>query len=103
MIKPIKPDEVVGFKLPEKIIPEEVIESVNELIARNWQGKSARLDQYTLVDLIKTKLKLIDDKLIYENRWLDFEDMYRESGWNVVYNKPAYYETFSPSFMFTKK
>lgn len=37
------------------------------------------------------------------NSWVDFEDLYRKQGWKVVYDKPAYCETYKAYFVLSKK
>lgn len=41
---------------------------------------------------------------IFDNHWLDIEDIYREQGWKVKYDKPGYNEeSFKPYFEFSVK
>ena len=53
-------------------------------------------------DTFKMLLARLRQK-IYDQGWLDFEPLYREVGWNVEYDKPAYYEHYDAYFKFTKK
>ena len=46
------------------------------------------------------KLKRAD---VFSNHWLDVEDIYREQGWNVEYDKPTYNETYDAYFVFSVK
>jgi hypothetical protein len=39
---------------------------------------------------------------IFEHNWLDIEDIYRQAGWAVEYNAPAYNETFDETFKFSR-
>ena len=39
----------------------------------------------------------------FENKWIDFEDVYREEGWIVKYTKPDYTENFDAYFTFKPK
>lgn len=102
-VKPISPEEVATLKT--KIIPEEVIEAVNELIASRFSNGYANFTQKDLVALIKKKFKehgkeAPSDKLIMDEHWLDFEDIYREEGWKVFYDKPGYNESYNATFEF---
>ena len=39
---------------------------------------------------------------IFDNHLLDFEDVYRDQGWSVMYDGPAYCESYDPYFLFKK-
>ena len=41
-------------------------------------------------------------KEIFDNHLLDFEDVYRDQGWSVMYDSPAYCESYDPYFLFKK-
>ena len=104
-VKPLSPDEVLGKK--QVSIPDEMLEAVNELIVKKWHGNEATFRQDDLVALYLAKIGENDiqksrDKL-YENHWLDFEDIYRKAGWSVDYDKPAYNESYPATFTFKKK
>lgn len=102
MVQPITPDEAVVRK--GAIIPDFVIESFNELIAENLTlSGRAVISQDDVVSRILSKCTLATDRQsIYERKWLDVEPLYRAAGWHVVYDKPAYYESYEPTFTFTK-
>jgi hypothetical protein len=38
---------------------------------------------------------------IFDNHWMDVEALYRENGWGVKYDRPAYNEDYEPMFIFT--
>jgi len=40
---------------------------------------------------------------VFDKGWLNIEPMYRAAGWKVVYDKPAYNESYEPTFTFTKR
>jgi hypothetical protein len=40
---------------------------------------------------------------VFDNQWLDIEDIYREAGWKVSYDKPAYNETYKAYFTFSRR
>lgn len=96
--KPITPDEVVGVK--KVMLPKEVFEAFNTLIARNFYGNSAVVMQDEVVDLLVNNGFNRGD--IFKNHWLDVEDVYRSAGWIVEYDKPGYNETYASSFTFKK-
>lgn len=100
-IKPISPDEIIEAK--KDYIPEFVIEVVNKLIAKYWDGTSACINQNELIEEIsKNSGDMHTRSDVFKKRWLDFEDIYRNVGWDVKYEKPMYYENFEPTFLFTK-
>lgn len=100
MSRPIRPEEVVCTG-----IPDNVIEAFNELIQENIRGKRAIILQEEIVERIFCKY--IDDHLvtretIFENDWLDVEDLFRDAGWQVVYDKPSSGDSYPATFTFTK-
>lgn len=98
MIKPITPDEVV--KLKKDQLPDMVIDTFNRLIAKNLQGSVSVVYQK---DIIKALAEVgISSTEAFANHWLDVEDVYREAGWSVYYDKPAYNESYSAFFRFRK-
>ena len=99
-IKPITPDQVVATKA--KVIPPEVGEAFNELIAKNFTKGVSVVVQRQVVDLITARLDVDSDE-VFENRWLDIEEIYEEAGWSVVYDKPAYNESYPATFTFKPK
>ena len=114
MSKPIKPDDVGS--LAQDLIPDFVIQAVNELIVLNWTGNSAIIQQKDIVSLAKKyQEKQFQEKREKNNQhgdytlpdfdwhWLNVESLYRSNGWKVEYDKPAYCETYEPTFCFTKK
>jgi hypothetical protein len=104
-VKPISPDEVLDAK--KTSIPDEMFEAVNEMIVKKWNGSEATFRQEDLMSLYLQKVGENDiqksrDK-VYENHWMDFEDIYRKNGWSVSYDKPAYNESYPATFTFKKK
>jgi len=99
MIKPITPDEI------KHEIPDFIIEAVKTLLKKKWDGKKAIIEQNDILAIVSSNDE--DDgkpsrRTIFDNNWLDFEDLYREVGWNVEYDKPAYNESYAAYFKFTK-
>lgn len=105
MIEPLKPEDVPGYK--KTIFPDFVLESFNELIAKNWNNGRAMVLQKDVVNLMSLKMpgeSYSDNKnKIYAEGWLNVEDIYREAGWKVTYNKPGYNESYEASFEFKVK
>lgn len=98
-ISPIRPEQVGEVQLEQ--IPDVVIETFNGLIAQNSLDGHAKVEQDAVVE------KLIEAGLnrdeIFENHWLDVEDLYRAAGWDVKYDKPMAYggDTHRPFFVFS--
>lgn len=46
-------------------------------------------------------MKLADD-MRFEARWLKVESIFKAVGWDVVYDAPAYCESYDPTFTFKK-
>lgn len=99
MSKPIRPSEVSGRL--NNSIPATVIDAFNELIVKNFTGSCAIIFQKDAIALIKKKG--INEGELFENRWLDVEDVFRKSGWEVLYDKPGYNESYEPTFQFTAR
>ena len=105
-IKPITPDEVE--KERRNNIPDFVIEAVNKLLKKKWDGKEAIIKQDEIIAEMKPCWTSMENGVrfrpkVFSNHWLDFEDIYRDNGWNVEYDKPAYCESYDAYFKFTKK
>ena len=98
MSKPIRPDEVLSKKAES--IPDEVFAAFNELITKNWNGQQSQVTQKSVVSLIRRKL---DDSKTFDSHWLDIEDIYRNAGWVVKYDKPGFNEDYDSLFVFSKK
>lgn len=97
-IKPISPKEVTHT------IPDFIIEAVNDLINEKWDGKEAVIYQDEILERVSSDEHDSDKpsrQTIFDNNWLDFEDLYRKQGWKVIYDKPAYYENYKAFFKFT--
>ena len=97
----ISPNEVVAQK--QKNIPEIVFEAFNELIAENFTGSSAIVKQDDVIGLILSKSGFLSRQEVFDKGWLNVEEVYEEVGWDVVYDKPGYNETYKAFWIFTKK
>jgi hypothetical protein len=106
-VKPITPQEVEEARKND--IPSFVIEAVNKLLKKKWDGKKAIITQEEIISEMKPSNVLGLENgarfrsAVFSNHWLDFEDLYRESGWKVEYDKPSYSESYKAYFKFTKK
>jgi hypothetical protein len=95
--KAITPQEIMD-NLPN-IIPSTIIEAVNKLLSNKFRGREVYIKQDEIIDEVR-KLSNITREEIFENKWLDFETIYQDSGWEVTYDKPGIGETYQAYFKF---
>ena len=101
-VKPITPEQAKG-KIKD-VIPQAIIRAVNECISEKFRDNGS----FTILqkDIIAKAIKF-DERLtshnIYEKKYMDFEALYRESGWKVSYDSPAYDENYEAYFTFEPK
>lgn len=104
---PIKPHEVAD----KKFIPEPVFDAFNELIVKHMRGEYAEFTQDEAESLVLKKLQEAGDKNIkiedlYRNKWMEVEEAYCRTGWEVERYKPRYcHPTFGlyRTYKFKKK
>lgn len=105
MSAPANPNDIAGLK--RSVFPPAVFEAVNELIAEKFTNGRANFTQDEVVARIAAKMPGEDYEIksgeIYKRGWLNFEEVYRDEGWSVEYDKPAYNESYSANFTFRKK
>jgi hypothetical protein len=97
MIKPITPAEALKKKKLD--VPEAVLEVWNATIAKNLKGKTSLVMQEEIVELLASKMECTRSK-VFDNDWLEIEQLYRDVGWKVVYDKPGYNEGYEAYFTF---
>ena len=107
MIRPFTPDEVLANK--REVIPAFVIEAVNTLLTKRFSGTSCTIRQKELIELaekIGMDQGTIPDwatrQTFFDEHWLDFEPIFKAAGWNVVYDKPGWDETYEPFWKFER-
>ena len=89
-VKPVGPEEA------RRNIPDFVIEAVNQLISEKCA------DRFTIkLKEVKARVKSITEASV-EDSMFDFEPLFREAGWLVEYDSPAYCENYDAYFTFTK-
>lgn len=100
-VKPITPDEVVEHKLRE--IPDQVVECWNRMIASKSNGSNTiTIMQDDIVSALVAATG-VKRQAVFDLGWLDIEDLYRNAGWKVSYDKPGYNESYEAYFEFRKK
>lgn len=100
-VKPVSPAEALANR--KNVFPPQVIEAVNELLTLKYSGGSVTLLQKDVIEKILQRMPDLTKNDLFNNHFLDFEDLFEQNGWNVVYDKPAYYESYEPSWKFTPK
>lgn len=94
MVKPITPKEA-ALEV-QKSIPDFVISSFNDKIIEAIKNKSGIIDQKELVDLIVEKSECrCNDQDVFDNGWLNVEELFADAGWILKYVKPEYYDVNS--------
>ena len=102
-ITPITPQE--AKEEIEKNFPDFVIEGVNNAIRKHYFGKSSFdiTQNEIMAEVLKVAPEGVTMQKIFDNHWLDFEQVYRKFGWIVNYDKPAYCESYEAFFTFQPK
>lgn len=98
-VKPVSPDEVLQLKT--ETIPDVVFETFNELIVERAQRGTIVISQSEVVD--KLVERGLERSEIFNRHWLDIEDAYKAAGWQVLYDKPGYNESYEATWTFSKK
>jgi len=101
LIKPISPDDIMDNL--EKIIPPVVIKVINELLKNSYRGGEVSIKQDDIVNAILKSDPNLTRDVIFDKKYLDFEKIYRDNGWVVVYDKPSYRDDYPATFKFTKR
>ena len=97
MVKPITPEEAMKARPP---IPDFVFKAVNDLISLKARNTAKiTIKQSEIVNKI-IEYRDVPKQEIYDKKWLDFEDIYRDAGWKVTYDKPGYNESYEAYFEF---
>lgn len=99
-MKPITPEE--ASRQAGDHIPDFVFEAVNNLIKKHFCHGKITIKQSEIVQEIIRLGNLHSDSQIFAEKWLDFEQAYRNAGWNVVYDKPGHNESYDAFFVFSK-
>lgn len=108
-MKPITPSEVAQTK--GSVLPPEVIQAFNELIASYCIDGCAVLKQEDVIERIIQLMAISNPDtdrailrpLIFEKGWLNVEPLFEAAGWKVEYDKPGYCETYPATFTFIKR
>jgi hypothetical protein len=94
-VKPITPREATSGAH----IPDIVIETVNDYLRARGGASRIVLHQDELVTRLVDE-KGLNRKEIFDKGWLNFEDLFRKSGWKVEYEKPGFNEADRAYYVF---
>lgn len=100
-VKALSKEEVIKNQISK--IPGEVIEVVNKLLTENYEPNNgtASIHQDDILNLLSSPAYGNHSRRdVFDNHWLDFEDIYREKGWKVTYVKATYDDEFASYFKF---
>lgn len=100
-VKPITPAEAMKQKRTE--IPDEIIRVVNDMLVEKMSianpTSGITLFQKDIVGRAAEALDMTTSE-IFARKWMDFEPIFRDAGWEVKYDKPAYNESYDAFFVF---
>lgn len=110
-IKPFSPDEARANKI--FVLPPQLIQAVNELLSERYVDRG---EIHMKLKDVKERVKQIfraentsDTAIGYdptrgwsEKGYWDFEPVYRQQGWHVSYDGPAYNESYDGYYIFKK-
>ena len=103
-VVPISREEALKIRKENRNgIPDLVFEVVNNLLLTKPRKNNKIIISQ---DEILNQLTGDEDcgrfnrQTILDKGWLDFEDIYREVGWRVTYDKPGFNDTYKPYFVF---
>ncbi len=102
-MRPITPEEAkINF---QESLPDFVIGAVNACILKECFGKeSFTIKQETIVnEILKLAPEGTSRSSVFDNHWLDFEELFSKFGWDVKYERPGWDETFDENFKFKTK
>ena len=99
--KPISPNEIMDNL--KTIIPEAVIQAVNELLKEGYRGSYVSFKQKDLISRIIKIDPSIEREDLFKKKYLDFESIFEKQGWKVEYNSPCRDESYDEYFKFTPK
>lgn len=100
-VKPFTPDEARAAK--KLVIPDEIIQVVNELLVRELNGSYAKMYEEEIVAEVLKRMPHLTREDVFKNKYLDFEPLFRERGWDVKYDSPGFNESYRAHFIFTAK
>lgn len=103
-VMPISREEALKIRKENRNgIPDLVFEVVNNLLlTKPWKNNRIIITQDEILNKLTgdEECGRLSRQTILDKGWLDFEDIYRENGWKVTYDKPGYNDDYRPYFIF---
>lgn len=96
---PISPKDIAAAKAV--VIPPFVFDCFNKCIAEKFCDGQATVLTHVVCTLIKAECT--KHNIPFQIEFLNVEEVYKEQGWKVVYDKPAYCESYDAYFVFREK
>lgn len=90
----------VNEAVKNREFPDFVIQAFNECILEAKVAGKQTVLQDAVMDRIMALNTMVSRNQIFSQHWLDVEDYYRNAGWTVTYDKPAYNESYKAYFTF---
>lgn len=97
-VKPITPSEAAREQT--KVMPDAVIQVFNQLIVAHYLNGLASFSQDEVVFLLIGRG--FSRQQIFHEGLLNIGEIYRSAGWEVVYDIPAYNESYPATFKFKR-
>lgn len=82
-----------------KLIPPFVTEAIDNLLAQKFDGSSAVFSLKEATEAIKDSMPVFES---FKSEWLNFEPIYREAGWKVVFDRPGCNEDYPATYRFSQ-
>jgi hypothetical protein len=101
MVQPITPRE--AGELANTRIPDYVFQGINNLITEKFRYGRANFTLTEAVSAIRSVNNEFSQSELSRKGYLDFEEHYRNKGWFVEYDQPAYNESYEPNFKFSAR
>lgn len=99
-VKVLGPTEMIEHW--KQALPDAVVETFNELLAKQFNGTSATIKHKDLLSALCAKG--VDTKIVSEQNWLfQTKQLYQDCGWKVKYDSPGWDDNFDSYFQFTIK
>ena len=98
MSKPITPKECIEAQ--KNLVPERVINGINDLLKKRWDGESAIIYESDLAKMVESKT--ISYEYCRDAGILKFKPIYNEMGWNIE-EKSNSESIYSKYWIFTVK
>jgi hypothetical protein len=98
VITPFSPTD--AWEQQGQPVPDQVLTVINELLTQRFErGKRFRIMQDEVVEQLALQFNIPKSE-VFTKHMLDFENIYRNQGWTVSYDKPAYNESYRPYWEF---